>query len=120
MKSIKSTSSKSKSPHPVVDPILNTLPVSSGHGKGAPKKTSRKPVHQESKYKYWCFTLNNYTDEDIFEINSLIEFNSNMNYLCYGKEIGESGTIHLQGYFELLKEGMSSGRGNIKIRLEVG
>ncbi|WAQ80636.1 MAG: replication-associated protein [Fish-associated circovirus] len=45
--------------------------------------------------KYWCFTLNNYTEED--EAN-IIAWTAT--YLIYGRETGESGTKHLQGYCE--------------------
>jgi hypothetical protein len=47
--------------------------------------------------KHWCFTLNNYTNEDIERINGLVDTNNKVAYVIYGKEIGESGTPHLQG-----------------------
>lgn len=53
----------------------------------------------------YCFTLNNYTDEEKYYIK-ISESNKNFLYLIYGKEIGESGTKHLQGWFQL-KEGKS-------------
>lgn len=43
-----------------------------------------------------CFTLNNYTEQDVLAINSLHD--PDFQYVCYGKEVGESGTPHLQGY----------------------
>ena len=44
--------------------------------------------------KAWCFTLNNFTNEDeAFIASNVNEFQ----YLLYGKEVGTAGTPHLQG-----------------------
>ena len=42
-----------------------------------------------------CYTLNNYTDDDIKELEKI-----ESTYHVAGKEVGESGTPHLQGYIE--------------------
>lgn len=53
----------------------------------------------DGQSKYWCFTLNNYTDE---EENTLQQWlTESSDYATYGYEVGENGTPHLQGYFEL-------------------
>lgn len=44
----------------------------------------------------WCFTLNNYTEEEYDAIHTLDS--TEYQYIVYGKEVGESGTHHLQGY----------------------
>lgn len=49
----------------------------------------------------FVFTVNNYTDDDINIIQGSID---NFSYLIYGKEVGESGTPHIQGYGELNKK----------------
>lgn len=44
--------------------------------------------------KNWCFTLNNYTPADIDRLSSPL---AGVEYLVFGKEVGASGTPHLQG-----------------------
>lgn len=41
----------------------------------------------------WCFTINNWTQ---LEYDAIIKYN--FDYLIIGKEVGENGTPHLQGY----------------------
>lgn len=50
-----------------------------------------------SKNRNWCFTLNNYTNEEALLLLQQEKFK----YIIFGYEIGENGTKHLQGYFEL-------------------
>lgn len=44
--------------------------------------------------KSWCFTLNNYTPEDVDRLSASIP---SVDYLIFGREVGENGTPHLQG-----------------------
>jgi len=48
--------------------------------------------------KHWCFTINNYTDDDIAALDVLPCI-----YMIIGFEIGDEETPHLQGYVEFEK-----------------
>lgn len=54
----------------------------------APGQKKRTPPQS----KYWCFTINNWTPDDVPEFK-------NMEYLVFGREKGEDGTPHLQGKY---------------------
>lgn len=48
----------------------------------------------------WCFTHNNYSDEDIDFCLKLVE-NDAVRYITFGEELGNRNTPHLQGYIHL-------------------
>ncbi|UJO02098.1 Rep [Tadarida brasiliensis associated circovirus 1] len=52
-----------------------------------------------SQIQFVCFTYNNYPEEKYVELLEWEEWR----YVVIGKEVGESGTPHLQGYGELKK-----------------
>lgn len=48
-----------------------------------------------SKFRAVCFTLNNYTEEEVLEIKTNV---ATFKYCVFQEERGENGTKHLQGY----------------------
>nr|QXP07820.1 MAG: replication associated protein [Arizlama virus] len=51
------------------------------------------PSLAHNKGRGWCFTINNYTDQEFNRLQYIP-----CQYIVYGKEVGDSGTPHLQGY----------------------
>lgn len=54
-----------------------------------------EPTPPLVKSRGYVFTLNNYTENDLVEVQALAE---TARYLIFGREVGESGTPHLQGF----------------------
>lgn len=75
--------------------IVPIVPDSSS-GEG---NTTSSPPKQISPAKRWVFTLNNYSESVFSSICSKLHEKATL--ACIGKEVGECGTPHLQGYFEL-------------------
>lgn len=74
-----------KGPGPVLPQVLN------------PAARHSHKIKMPNKAKRWCFTLNNYTEEELQNILHLGD-RPYCQYLIVGKEVGEQGTPHLQGY----------------------
>lgn len=72
--------------------------VPNGSGEG---NTKPEPKKQIAPAKRWCFTFNNYTNENIKQINDSA---NSSNYLIFAEEMGKNGTKHLQGYIEFKKK----------------
>jgi len=68
--------------------------------------------------KHWCFTLNNFTEEDILVLDVLP-----CKYGVFGYEVGANGTPHIQGYVEFNKnvrfkkcKELLGGRAHVELR----
>lgn len=59
-----------------------------------------KQRRQISPSVHWCFTLNNYTADDIKDIQNY----SSIKRYIFQEETGKCGTPHLQGYIEFKKK----------------
>lgn len=74
-----------------------------------------------TKARNFCFTINNWTDDDVEFLKTV-----DCEYMIYGKEVGDEGTPHLQGYVifknqrsvkgivKILRGHISVAKGNIK------
>jgi hypothetical protein len=79
------------------------MDISSNSSKGEGNTiSSPSSVKQISPSKRWCFTLNNYTNDEISSIVPI--FKSFCKIAFFSKEVGESGTKHLQGYCEFISK----------------
>jgi len=56
-----------------------------------------------SRSRNFCFTLNNYSDANLEWWKQAVEMEF-FKYVCFGQEIGDSLTPHLQGYVQLPKD----------------
>lgn len=64
-----------------------------------PQIQVKKQVNQSL---YYCFTFNNYTEEDIEKIETILKHESD--WYLFQEEKGDNGTIHLQGTLKLKKK----------------
>lgn len=72
--------------------------------------------------KDFCFTLNNYTEDELLELKRL-ENEERIVYLVCGEEVGESGTPHLQGFVQFERKisiaGIKKLFGSTRLHVEV-
>lgn len=48
--------------------------------------------------KNWCWTLNNYSEQEVTRLQALAYDEHSTSYMVFGFETGEQGTEHLQGF----------------------
>lgn len=53
------------------------------------------PGNRQSRARCWCFTINNYDDATQDRVRTVAD---TAEHLVFGREVGESGTPHLQGF----------------------
>lgn len=74
-----------------VDQALTSDDQGLGNNDSSPNETDNSV-----RSRGWFITINNYTENDLLATKSLME-NKNCEWAIIGKEVGESGTPHLQG-----------------------
>lgn len=87
------------------DPQCSTRAPVEGNTNLQPVKEKRK-TRDITPSKKWCFTLNNYDDDDVIKMIDYFK-SLDIEYII-GKEHSASGTPHLQGYVELKKKSRPS------------
>jgi len=67
------------------------------------QRTGKVKKKRENPVKRWCFTLNNYNEDDLARLTANLTADL-CDYAIVGKELSESGTPHLQGFVNLKKK----------------
>lgn len=49
----------------------------------------------------FVLTINNYTEDDLRWVRTAVERDCGITYICFGLEVGDQGTPHIQGYLQL-------------------
>ncbi len=76
----------------IISKVSHCLKTVSNGNTMEPRQSSSR-----NRARTWCFTLNNYTDDDIVSLSHNKWDNIEITRYVFQEEIGESGTKHLQG-----------------------
>jgi len=69
------------------------------------KQSDFRRYQMSNAAKNWCFTINNYTEDELELMSDLsTRIPNEISYLIIGKETGENGTPHFQGYIQMVKK----------------
>lgn len=74
--------------------------ANSAKGGGNTKTPPLSKAKQINPTKRWCWTLNNYSEDDISAISAKLLVVCKV--ALFGAEVGDEGTPHLQGYCEFI------------------
>lgn len=55
---------------------------------------------QQVRGTAWQWTLNNYTTDELRMCVQMVDKVDNVQYICWGEEVGKEGTPHLQGFMK--------------------
>lgn len=80
--------------------VMSKIVPNSSNGEG---NNITSPSKQISPAIAWCFTFNNYSEDLVPKFQDIIKQKCRLGF--FNKEVGESGTPHLQGYIELSTKG---------------
>lgn len=78
-------------------PITDAVPSGQKSKKSRGGGNTNPPLKKDIKGKRWCFTLNNYTVQNVQDVRT---YSKKLAGIIFSKEVGENGTPHLQGYME--------------------
>ena len=82
--------------------ITEVSQVSRPVSKGNTGKRDRKVVRNRGRS--WCFTLNNYTDDEVSSMSQPLWNNMTILKMVFQKEKGENSTPHLQGVVQFCNQ----------------